>query len=237
MQSEFSAVCKKIKDKGKRDFIESLLCLLCQKAQEANVNVWNELYKLKLSYGNSTIKGSYVTKAIRDYLIERQNSRCCYCKRYILNSSWVRQVEHILPTAHYPRFSLTMNNLAVACAECNNAKSNDIWWQSINPAGPYPDMLLFKDAFHHNMHKYDEHVRWFRYSNNKFSFSIYAGLTAPGRKLCSDLLEKVVQVEILNICDDGMQAALDKINLYNTNNKTMPGLETFLRELQKKLIA
>ena len=147
----------------------------------------------------------------------------------------MRQVEHILPVKHYPRFSLTMKNLAVACSECNSHKGDKKWWK-IKESSVYPDSSLFKNAFHHHFHEYDEHVRWFRYTTNEFSFSIYGGLTNEGRALCQTLLNKVVKAEISLIRDDGMSEALKKIEEHNTLIKPLPNLEAFLSELRQKIM-
>lgn len=67
-----------------------------------------------------------VRAEIKQHYIGEQNHRCCYC--YVQNLTRhgrVWDVEHIVARASHPFFLFEPRNLAVACPDCNNAKSDD----------------------------------------------------------------------------------------------------------------
>jgi hypothetical protein len=57
---------------------------------------------------------------IKDYVIERDGSICCYCDK-VLKSNEVT-LDHILPNSKRGAFNTT--NLTIACAECNSKRGN-----------------------------------------------------------------------------------------------------------------
>jgi hypothetical protein len=59
-------------------------------------------------------------KRIREYVINRDGSICCYCDD-ILTPETIT-MEHIVPDSKRGTFNTT--NLTVSCAECNNKRGN-----------------------------------------------------------------------------------------------------------------
>lgn len=59
-------------------------------------------------------------KRIREYVINRDGSLCCYCDK-ILTPETVT-MEHIVPDSKRGTFNTT--NLTVSCSECNNRRGN-----------------------------------------------------------------------------------------------------------------
>ena len=59
-------------------------------------------------------------KRIRDYVIERDGSICCYCDRVLTMETLT--MEHINPNSQGGVFNTT--NLTVACAKCNSRRSS-----------------------------------------------------------------------------------------------------------------
>ena len=59
-------------------------------------------------------------KRIREYVINRDGSLCCYCDK-VLTSETVT-MEHIVPDSKKGTFNTT--NLTVSCTECNNRRGN-----------------------------------------------------------------------------------------------------------------
>ena len=59
-------------------------------------------------------------KRIKEYVVERDGSLCCYCDK-ILQPETIT-MEHIVPDSKRGTFNTT--NLTVSCAECNNKRGN-----------------------------------------------------------------------------------------------------------------
>lgn len=188
----------------KKSLVRKLLVAFNEKATLKKVDVWVELYNINTTNKGylPKVTGVEIISKLREYLANKQNNRCCYCQRYLFNIAYARPVEHILPRSHYPRFSLMLKNLAIACYDCNLKKSNTNWWPEINPDADYPDASQLDKAFHYNQHSYDDHIYWIRYATNNFSFSAYGGLSDVGKKLYIDLLHDISKSEIL-LCNEG----------------------------------
>ena len=96
---------------------------------------------------------------------ERADNRCEYCRRRQATSPLIRlQMEHIIPVKHGGGDEL--DNLALACAECNLKKSSDL-------AGFDPETQLLTPLFHPRHDRWEEHFAW-----NGLRI---IGLTAVGR--------------------------------------------------------
>jgi hypothetical protein len=66
--------------------------------------------------------------SFRPWLRDEFGFRCVYC---LVREQWGRAVglfdlDHFLPTAHYPEQSETYDNLLYCCVRCNAAKSDDV---------------------------------------------------------------------------------------------------------------
>jgi hypothetical protein len=59
-------------------------------------------------------------KRIRDYVINRDGSLCCYCDKVLIPETVT--MEHIVPDSKRGTFNTT--NLTVSCSECNNKRGN-----------------------------------------------------------------------------------------------------------------
>lgn len=59
-------------------------------------------------------------KRIKDYVIERDGSICCYCDKVLAPGEIT--MEHITPDSKNGMFNAT--NLTVACAKCNRKRGN-----------------------------------------------------------------------------------------------------------------
>jgi len=90
--------------------------------------------------------------AVRAHVRERAGDACEYCHRRQETSPLVPlQIEHIIPRKHAGDDSL--DNLALACAECNLKKSSDL-------AGLDPVTGDLSPLFHPRRDKWVEHVEW-----------------------------------------------------------------------------
>lgn len=163
----------------------NLMLNLRKQARQGDQAVWG-----KLSNKDDTAYAD-LKKALRQALKDRQEPRCCYCKRWLLNQAAAAPIEHVLPRHTYPTFALRARNLAIACVDCNTLKGKCDWGNFPEPHLRYPsrEELTF---FHPRFHDYDVHIRFARLETNCYEYVIYKGLTPQGRHLCSELLNSVV---------------------------------------------
>lgn len=64
------------------------------------------------------------SRAKKHYVSEQEN-RCCYCaEQWLTDHGRVWDLEHVVPKAVHPKFMFEPRNLAAACPDCNNAKSD-----------------------------------------------------------------------------------------------------------------
>lgn len=151
---------------------------------------------------------------LRDQLVRLQSNRCCFCRRWLVNTAYARPIEHILPRSPFKQFSLHYWNLAIACTDCNSKKTNTVWGKINTGVRRYPTPESITDWFHPRFHDYDEHVRFLRLESNGLAVVVYVGLTVQGRALCEALLQHIAAKEMLI----GNNPALnDCVNALNEN--------------------
>jgi len=100
------------------------------------VNRFNQL----LDEGNeptNALLSAYRNPEVKEHLIAEANGKCIYCESKITHV-YFGDIEHLKPKAIFPRERLDLSNLALACAKCNNAKS-DYWDQHLPLLNPYED--------------------------------------------------------------------------------------------------
>jgi 5-methylcytosine-specific restriction endonuclease McrA len=91
-------------------------------------------------------------RATRDAVRTRAGNRCEYCQLHQVDSPLATlHIEHILPRQHGGSDSL--DNLALACIDCNLAKGPNL--AGINPATDAMTPL-----FHPRRQGWDEHFAW-----------------------------------------------------------------------------
>jgi hypothetical protein len=73
---------------------------------------------------------SYISLALRQFVINRANARCEYCLFPQFASLFTFEIEHIIAEKHDG--SSEANNLALACPHCNQFKGTDLG--SLDPA-------------------------------------------------------------------------------------------------------
>lgn len=183
-------------------------------------------------------KGTDVVKRLRDHLVDLQQGRCCYCKKVLQGAAQARPIEHILSQSDYWQYAFRYRNLAVACHNCNSAKSNNDWTSL--PKGPhrYPRPEICADFFHPRYHSYDKHIRYVHIATNDTSFSLYIGLTDQGRKLCRNLLSKTSKRELVLGSNERLGAAMSKLQSLSTMSDDvgpLPKLESFIDLLNQRI--
>ncbi|NBB33345.1 hypothetical protein Q1W70_23240 [Pseudomonas kielensis] len=215
------------KRKAQRIARLALVRELISAAKNKEKDVWARL-------GDTDNAVSKNLKAIlRDHLKARQEPRCCYCKRWLINNAHASPIEHILPRDDYPQFALHTRNLAIACNDCNAMKANDDWGKSTGPHERYP-LPAAMSFFHPFYHRYDDHIRFVRMETNRQELVTYQGLTPQGRQLCTALLSKVVGKQ--NLKRNCPQLAnwlrpLDELDV-DRQSPTRPALQAFLAAVE-----
>lgn len=187
---EIYARCIKLCSEGIADSKSNKLEFKCE------VDFWKEVtdYNSDKKIG---VTGKLVKDALRDYLFDLQDGRCCYCKRGLMNTPQAKPIEHILPKSVFPQYTFHFWNLSVACVDCNQIKSNADWEGLDNMSLVYPRPEKFAKSFHPRLHKYERHIEYTR--NEKFGACvvIYKGLTSQGEKICRDMLYLIAGKEML----------------------------------------
>jgi len=103
-----------------------------------------------------------VKRKIRDFHMERQGSRCCYCRRDLYGGGhFMIDREHILPKSleSYRALAFSMWNLSVSCKRCNMEYKKDDDSFAVDQGNPghfeaSSNYLLI----HPNFDLYKEHI-------------------------------------------------------------------------------
>lgn len=85
----------------------------------------------------AALLNSYRDPLVKAHLVVEANGKCVYCESKITHV-YFGDVEHIQPKALFPTERLSIDNLVLACAQCNNAKGD--FWDDVRPLlNPYVD--------------------------------------------------------------------------------------------------
>lgn len=215
-----------------------LVFSLAREARRGKVDGWSRLAKVDEKHGKSRIEGAHLTKALREFLVAQQSNRCCYCRRWLVNTAYARPIDHILPKSHYKQFSLHFWNLAVACTDCNSLKTDNKWGGFDPSVKRHPLPQAFSDSFHPRFHVYDEHIRFVRIEANGIAVVLFKGLTPQGRQLCRDLLVRVAAQEMLVANNSALAAPLATMEAFNAGDDSAASerLKDFQRALGQSLV-
>jgi 5-methylcytosine-specific restriction endonuclease McrA len=86
---------------------------------------------------------SYRDPELKAHLVAEAYGKCIYCESKITHV-YFGDIEHIKPKSRFPAERLNPENLALACAVCNNAKGE--YWEDdatlLNPYSDDPDQEL-----------------------------------------------------------------------------------------------
>lgn len=185
------------------------------------VDVWPKLDAMADATAQGTISGPSIKSAFRRRLLELQGGRCCYCRRWLVSTAYAKPIEHILPRQRYPQFSIEFWNLAVACSDCNGAKTDAVWGAISTARRRYPRAWEFTDAFHPRFHRYDDHVRYVRLETNGSAVVLFTGLTPQGQHLCRSLLHRIAAKETLVENNPALAPAMDQIRSFGAMAERM----------------
>lgn len=185
----------------------------------------------------SGVTGPLIKQAFRKFVVELQGNRCCYCRRWLLNIAHAKPIEHILPRAHYPQFSLSFWNLAVACFDCNQLKQASNWSTVALHQLNYPKAETCTDFFHARFHRYAEHVSYERRESNHSSNVTYTGHTSQGKHLCREMLYIIAARENLYSNNPTLAEAVTSIQQFQDRHPSgeLPCLDAFRNGLNKSM--
>lgn len=212
----------------------ALVSKLFLQARKGDHDGWGLLESLDKAKGD-IVTGAELKAALRDQLVKLQSNRCCYCRRWLVNSAYARPIEHILPRVHFRQFSLLYWNLAVACTDCNTLKS-DIVWGNVDPKRRrYPLPNSIDKWYHPRFHDYDQHVRFVRLESNGTAVVVFLGITDQGRALCRSLLRHIAAKEMLVANNPALSSCVTTLSEYGDRFDTAKTQK--LREFQNELSA
>lgn len=223
-----------------RKHVQASLAVLAKMrriARREHRDVWAELSYYVHPVPDEAIDGAALKGAFRDIAMQYQHGRCCYCRCWLPATAYARPIEHILPRRVYGHFALEFANLAVACVDCNLAKSDEVWGSIARETLRYPDAGAFSDMYHARYHFYDAHVRYIIIETNGVSVALYRGRTTQGKHLCRTLLERIASKRALLTNNPDLQASLHDIDRYRvaTCDIAMPALDKLVAALDQRL--
>ncbi|WP_306481684.1 HNH endonuclease [Limnobacter sp.] len=212
-------------------FLRTQRCLSLKKPYQ---DVWPGL---ESAAAGKNLALNDIKSAFRKKMLTLQKGRCCYCRRWLVNTAYAKPIEHILPRKHYPQYALEFWNMAVACSNCNQEKKDDIWGGFPSTNSDYPKAHLFNSFFHPRFHKYDEHISFVRTETNSTSLVVFSGKSAQGKHLCRQLLSKVAAKENLYSNNLELSKALQVIEIFQVNNEdvSLKFVDEFVRSLEESI--
>jgi hypothetical protein len=159
---------------------------------------------------NSWFDNSEIKARFKKACMMAQRLRCCYCKRFfdtVNNNHW--DLEHVLCERDYPQFFATPGNLAVACKDCNNAKSQEdvLRPQPHPPIADLPTESISYSIPHPCLDQWDSHMRHVNYQ-------IYTSIGDKGTELISVCKLNKRAVELGGLTYDTLVAAI-KANYFD----------------------
>lgn len=159
---------------------------------------------------------SELKQAFRQFIANRHGGRCCYCRRALPGVAHARPIDHVLPKATYRHFAVDFWNLAVACFDCNQYKSDKDWSKGAFATRKYsyPGPAWFSDMYHPRYHRFDEHVRYVRVETNELWVTFFVGTSGQGRQLCRDHLAEMARREMTVENNPAVATAMRSISAY-----------------------
>ncbi|WP_285309520.1 HNH endonuclease [Stenotrophomonas maltophilia] len=114
-------------------------------------------------YDWSHSSAEWYRKSIVKRLRKQQKDRCCYCRRVILYNKGAYEVDHIIDKGShkkkYGRFCFELQNLALACKDCNNNKGiKSVLFNALPANAAYPTNQAAFNWVHPHLHDYSAHI-------------------------------------------------------------------------------
>ena len=149
---------------------QSLVAIKLSTAEKKKLKAGVEVYGTAWTHSNFDWLKIRLNRDLR----AMQYNRCCYCRRIMKFDKGLVEIEHIIykgKAGKYARFTFVMNNLALACKDCNNGKgTKEVLRKSLPAKASYPtDGAIFLWV-HPYFHSYSDHIlihnAWVYEANN-----------------------------------------------------------------------
>lgn len=218
-----------------RDHARALISKLFGETKKGT-DGWALLDALDKANGD-VVTGSELKAALRDQLIKLQSNRCCYCRRWLVNTAYARPIEHVLPRSKFQKFSLHFWNLALACTDCNTLKSDKVYGSVDPKRRGYPALQKIDDWYHPRFHDYDQHIRFVRLESNGTTVVVFLGVTTQGKALCKSLLRHIAAKEMLVANNPALSSCITALNEHGDRfgNEAARKLRDFQNELSASI--
>lgn len=108
----------------------------------------------KMEWGCDALEG--IRKRIKQFYLAGQNLHCCYCRRRNPTThgrAW--DIEHVIAQALDSNFVFEPENLAVACIDCNAAKSDQV--VLVRPRKRFPRTSDAYSIVHPHYDRWEDH--------------------------------------------------------------------------------
>lgn len=121
-------------------------------------------------------------KRIREFHLQRQNSKCCYCRMNLHGGGdFIIDREHVVPKEKFKDLTYVISNLSVACKRCNmQLKKGDISFlvdhNTILHKHSAADQYLF---IHPNYEKYSSFIKKLSYEVDDYTYVKYTKVDHP----------------------------------------------------------
>jgi len=196
------------------------------KEQQAHID---RLLQLPLDaeiWGSTEV--DYLRSHIKKHYVAEQLFKCCYCQQQNLSTHGrVWDVEHVMPQSSHRDYTFEPQNLAVACPECNNKKSDEPVTSKTHSR--FPRKGADYRIVHPHFDRYEDHIEIepdlsFKPITGKGAFTIFAcGLTRfkdryPARR-------KPIQ-------DKRFQKAIDELRYVDSEEDAVPIWASILAKIK-----
>lgn len=99
-----------------------------------------------------------IKKRLKKKLIEEQENKCCYCKKFLSSDKNEIDIEHVVSKAKHVAYSFYPKNLALSCKSCNTTKGEKV---SVNKGISLKSYPLNKTSYkipHPHFHDYFKEI-------------------------------------------------------------------------------
>lgn len=132
------------------------------------------------------------------------NERCCYCcKNTEGEFNMVLDIEHILPKAHFGKFSFSPFNLSIACKRCNMEIKGEDRTFLVNEADAHanPEKVDNYKFIHPNLDEYFGHIQYDVIIRNDKKLIKYTVINdSPKGKFTYDYFD-LIKLEVNSLCE------------------------------------
>lgn len=198
---------------------------------DKSIAVGDKTYKVETKDARDAMKA--LKLRLRADLYKRYAGTCVYCRRPVAHYGYGWQIEHVHAKSWHGEKTFSLDNLVVACIECNSWKAH---LDKRFKRQPLPIVNPFQDDF-----EYGKHLRFISVTTERLSIAKYKHLTPKGEATYTNLrfeeIERSVLVDSIDITAAMLHARMDNLI---SHSLAVPGAEQLadlLSKLKSKLYA